>query len=72
MAVNNQKTLYRAVYSFIDPWIRALVLREFLNTYEKFENIKTKTQYIKKGNTYYFMHDTIKDLALSKLFNINI
>lgn len=66
------KTLYRATYSFIDPWIRATVLREFLTTYNKLDNIKTVEQNEKDGYTYYFMHERMKKLALDKLFSLKV
>ena len=62
-------TLYRSVYSFIDPWIRALVLREFLENYSTFIIEDTIKQRLVDGNTYYFMHERMKKIALKYFFS---
>lgn len=62
-------TLYRSVYSYIDPWIRALVLREFLENYSTFMIEDTIEQKIDDGNTYYFMHERMKKTALKYFFS---
>lgn len=67
-----EKTLYRAIYSFLDPWIRAVVLRELLNSYNEFNTIEAVAQNEKEGYTYYFMHGKLKTIAYQKLFHNEI
>jgi hypothetical protein len=62
-------TLYRSVYSYIDPWIRALVLKEFLLSYNFFINKDAIEQKIEDGYTYYFMHEKMKKNALRCFFS---
>jgi hypothetical protein len=64
----DDKTLYRAIFSYLDPWLRAVVLRELLSTYEEFENIECISQKEEDGYTYYFMQDVIKFETLNRLF----
>ena len=61
-------TLYRLVYGFIDPWVRAFVLRQVLNQHSEFENIKSDLQNVKDGLTYHFMHKNVKKTAIESLF----
>ena len=65
----DDRTLYRAVYSYLDPWVRSTVLREFLSTSREFEDIETIVQDEKDGCTYYFMGKEIKKVALISLFS---
>lgn len=65
------KTLYRAVYSYLDPWVRSVVLREFLNTYNEFDDIQAVLQDEKEGYTYYFMHNRVKKASLKSLFPLD-
>jgi len=64
----SEKTLYRAIYSFFDPWVRAVALREVLSIYSEFERIETVSQDKETGFTYYFMHEKMKSAALNRLF----
>ena len=54
---------------FFDPWVRAVVLRELLSSYNEFENIETVSQDEKDGFTYYFINDKMKSVALRELLN---
>lgn len=67
----NDITLYRAVYSFIDPWVRAVVLREVLTANGALKDINTTQQKANEGYTYYFMHEKMKKASLGYLFTNN-
>jgi hypothetical protein len=58
------KTLYRAIYSFFDPWVRSYVLRETIILHNDFTNISTVEQRESEGTTFHFMHPDIQRSAL--------
>jgi hypothetical protein len=62
-------TLYRAVYGFIDPWIRAYVLRAVVNQHQRFDDIVAVSQNEVDGATFHFMHDKLKHAACQQLFD---
>lgn len=62
------KTLYRIVYSYFDPCLRAEVLKTTLNRFDHLWEQKGMPQSPKDGNTFYFMNDFLKDLALKRIF----
>ena len=62
------KTLYRAVYAFFDPWVRAFVLREVLQQFGSFDKMPSASQNENDGLTYHFMHPILQKAALSTLF----
>lgn len=55
------KTQYRAMYSFIDPWIRAYVLRAVLKETSEFFDLPSTAQTESGGTTYHFMHPDIQE-----------
>jgi hypothetical protein len=61
---------YRAVYGFLDPWVRAFVLREVLATHQQFDNLDSLPQTDKDGTTFHFMHDKLRAIALERLFGL--
>ena len=64
------KTLYRAVYSFIDPWVRSFVLRQVLGGHDRdFFDLPAQRQAEADGTTFHFMHDRIKQLALRRIIS---
>lgn len=52
----DQRMVYRALYSFVDPWIRSYVLREFLQRYDHYDNLPVTPQNPEDGVTFHFMH----------------
>ena len=60
--------LYRAVYSFLDPWVRSVVLRNVLRDHATFADLNSVRQEADSGETYYFMHEKIKKIALKNIF----
>ncbi len=63
-------SLYRATYAFIDPWVRAFLLRELVLCNDSFEFIPATSQAEYSGNTYHFMHNKLKNLAFQKIYKI--
>ena len=53
---------YRLVYSFIDPWVRAFLLRELLKNQHNLAELPTMTQIPEEGNTFHFMHHKMKKI----------
>lgn len=65
----DEKMLYRLLYSFIDPWVRAVVLRDTLRATNYLENIVSTPQSIDAGTTFHFMSDNMKKTLFSTLSN---
>jgi len=61
--------MYRAVYAFLDPWVRSFVLQEILSTYTKYDTLDSTPQSIKQGVSFHFMHQKIQQVALQRLFS---
>lgn len=62
------KSLYRAIYAFLDPWIRASVLRKAVAMTDGFTRVQAYPQTESDSVTYHFMHEQIQRVAFSKLF----
>ncbi|USW02753.1 hypothetical protein KUA23_08550 [Pseudomonas pergaminensis] len=62
------RTLYRATYAFLDPWVRSYVLRRALMETAGFTQVVAYPQVEDASVTYHFMHDQIKRTALNQLF----
>lgn len=62
------KTLYRAIYAFFDPWVRACILRRALVLTEKFTQVEAHPQSEQASVTYHFAHEKIQAAALKQLF----
>lgn len=62
------KTLYRMVYSYFDPCLRAEVLKSTLKKFNDFWSTEGTPQSNLEGETFYFMNDSLKDLALKRIF----
>ncbi len=65
----NKKMIYRLLYSFVDPWVRSVVLRETLKSTNYFENINKYSQKIEQGNTFHFMQEDMIKKVIKKLLN---
>jgi len=61
-------TLYRAIYAFFDPWVRAYCLRRVLNRSQTLSEIEVNEQKNADGRTFHFMHDRFKSAAIKNLF----
>lgn len=62
------KALYRATYAYLDPWVRAFVLRQALNETEGFNHVKAYPQVEQASVTYHFMHAQIQQTAFAHMF----
>lgn len=61
--------LYRALFSFCDPLLRAEVLvRDVLGSGEDLARIPSRPQDLGKGTTYHFMETRLRRLALRRIF----
>ena len=58
---------YRLLYSFIDPWVRAAVLRDTLRLTDYLENITSTSQAIDAGTTFHFMHINMSKKVAEKI-----
>jgi SAM-dependent methyltransferase len=62
-------TLYRCVFSFIDPLIRAeLLVRDVLEPADDVGSLQGEPQDLAAGITYHFMHPAVRARALRTLF----
>ena len=62
------KALYRLVFSFYDPAVRALCLKHVLEQYETLSHLPSNPQDTSKGITFHFMHDELKKKVLDEVF----
>lgn len=63
------KTVYRALYGFLDPWVRAAVLREYLVSMVNSTRHSVLKQDESHGFTYNFMHSKLQKSAIRDLFS---
>jgi hypothetical protein len=62
----DKKMTYRLLYSFIDPWVRSVVLRDTLRSTHYLKNITSTPQPIEIGTTFHFMHDRVSSKVIKK------
>jgi glutathionyl-hydroquinone reductase len=62
----DENMTYRLLYSFIDPWVRAVVLRDILRLTGYLENIVSTPQAIDAGTTFHFMHTNMSSKVIKK------
>lgn len=62
------KTLYRLIFSFYDPVIRALCLQKVLKQFGTLSHLPTQEQETYLGITYHFMHPLLQEKVLDKIF----
>ena len=62
----DKKMIYRFLYSFIDPWVRSVVLRDTLKSTNYFENIDKYPQKIEDGNTFHFMQENMINKVIKR------
>ena len=65
----NQSDSYRAVFSFLDPWVRAYLLREVIALNDDFWNAPSSSQKREEGLTHHFMHLKLRELAIKNIFS---
>ena len=65
----DDETLYRAVFSFVDPILRAeLLVRDVLEPAADASTLTGTPQDLHQGVTFHFMHPTVRGRALQQLF----
>lgn len=64
----DDQTLYRMVFSYYDPILRAEMLVKTLERLSDVSQLSAQDQDFSSGVTYHFMHPTIRREALSRLF----
>jgi hypothetical protein len=62
------KTLYQAVFSFFDPWVRSHALCHLLGKFSNFNTMPAIPQSLDSGTTYHFMHTSLQKYPLQLLF----
>lgn len=67
-AIYDQKTLYRAVYAFLDPWVRAFVLKQSVDSTSGLSIISSNKQDHAFSVNFHFMHDELLKLAFNRVF----
>ena len=58
--------LYRSIYAFIDPWIRAYALRILISQNNEYTNLASSSQNKEEGFTYHFMHPKLQKFIFNK------
>ncbi len=61
-------TLYRVLYAYVDPLLRAALLMRLLDTAGDLWNLPTRAQNTEAGVTYHFMHPAVRRTALEQIF----
>lgn len=64
----DQKSIYRSVYSYLDPWVRSFVLRSIIGENSKFINLPSESQKEEDGETFHFMHERLQAVSFCKMF----
>ncbi len=59
--------LYRTVFSYLDPWVRAYTLRKVIEKHQIFIDIPTHAQRIEDGTTFHFMHPKLQAEAITTI-----
>jgi hypothetical protein len=64
----NEQMIYRLIYSFVDPWVRAAVLRDTILYTDKFNSISPLRQDYTNGITFHFMHKKMREQITNSFF----
>ena len=62
----DDKMIYRFLYCYVDPWVRAAVLRDTLVKTNQFMNTTSSPQKITQGHTFHFMQQRLRASAIMK------
>ncbi len=68
--LNDLNMIYRLIYGFFDPWVRAYVLRQLVYMTKGLQCIDSDMQQESEGMTFHFMHDSLKQLAFKQLAKV--
>lgn len=61
-------SMYRMIYSFVDPWVRSVLLKYLIAEYSDFFEIHSTSQNPTEGLTFHFMHQKLRSLSLKSMF----
>ena len=64
----DDQTLYRMVFSYYDPMLRAQKLIKVLNQGKDLGSFPSNSQDLSSGVTYHFMHPAMRNVALKRLY----
>ena len=62
--------MYRVVFGFIDPWVRAYALRELVTHHTEFAAIEISAQDDADAMTFHFMHSKLREVAMERMFKL--
>ncbi|MGJ8663560.1 MAG: hypothetical protein ACSHWU_07915 [Marinicella sp.] len=62
----DSRVKYRLIYGFLDPWVRAYVLKQLIYSTHALDNFDVIPQDENEGMTYHFMHETTKQQVFEK------
>ena len=65
----SEEDLYRTLFAFYDPLLRAVTLAEYLKQNSGLVSLPLETQSVDVGETFHSMHPRLKSRALSLLFS---
>jgi hypothetical protein len=68
LEMHDTQTLYRFIFSFYDPAIRALCLKHVLERFGNLSHLPTTPQQTDKGLTFHFMHEKLQTMVFQKMF----
>jgi hypothetical protein len=63
-----EEMIYRLIYSFVDPWIRAAVLKDTILNTNNFTNVESFKQDGSEGTTFHFMHKNMRGEIVKSFF----
>lgn len=63
-----EEMIYRLIYSFVDPWIRAAVLKDTILNTNNFTNVESFKQDGSEGTTFHFMHKNMREEIVKSFF----
>lgn len=61
-------SMYRMIYSFIDPWVRSVLLKDLVTEHSDFFEIHSTSQNSAEGLNFHFMHQKLRSLSLKSMF----
>ena len=64
----DRQSIYRAVYGFLDPWVRAFALRNIIFSNNNYEALASIPQSEEDGATFHFMHQRLRNASFEILF----
>ena len=66
-----RKSIYRAVYGFVDPWVRSFALRDLVVKNDQFLDLSSYRQDENMSNTFHFMNYQLRQASFDDFFTSN-